>query len=74
MVKNIVGLVRNNHDTSIDEISKWLKDNEGDIKKLIVMYEDENRMVHSKVINMKNKDFAYFLLQELFELIGNKGE
>lgn len=58
--------------TNTDDVIAWIKDLEkkGKIKRLVVVVEDQDRNINTNTINMRNKDYAYFLTQELFNLFG----
>lgn len=59
-------------DTNVKDVVEWIeqKKKEGKINKLVVIIEGDDREVCTNTINMRNKDYAYFLTQELFNLFG----
>jgi len=62
------------HDTSVDDIIDWIRahNEDGNIAKLSVVFEDIDGATYSNSINLKNKDYAYFLMQELTSLFLEK--
>jgi len=57
--------------TTVDDIIKWIREHEqnGNIDRMAVVFEDKDRKVYSQNINLRNRDYAYFLMQEMFGLM-----
>lgn len=66
----------NGHPKDMEELIDWLREHEkeGNVKRLCVMFEDENRKVYSRSINLRNKDLLWFLFKEMLELMGPDDE
>ena len=68
----IVDINKNNplRQNSVNDILEWIvhHEKEGNIEKMVVIIEDSDRNVYSRTVNCKNRDYAYFLMQELAEL------
>lgn len=73
----VVSLVAPHQSESLDEVIDWLREHEkeGNIHKLSVVFEDKDRKTYSRSMNLLNKDYAYFLMEELIGLFmgGNNG-
>lgn len=55
----------------IEEIVDWIRSNEkdGNVKKLSVIIEANDGKIYSRAINLKNKDYLWFLFNEILELM-----
>ena len=58
---------------SVENVIDWLKQkqSENKVNKLSLIIEDSERNVHAIGVNLKNRDYAFFLMQEIFELFGD---
>ena len=55
---------------SVEDMVEWIRSHEadGNIKKMSVVIEADDGVVYSKAINLKHKDYVYFLLKELIDV------
>ena len=77
MPNELIRLVLPYQSENLDEIIQWLKENEkeNNICKLCVVFENKDGEIHSRSLNLLNKDYAWFLVNELFNLIiGNDND
>jgi hypothetical protein len=63
-----------NKEPTVAEVIDWLRahDADGNIHKLAVTFESKDERLYSKNINMRNKDYAFFLMKELNELFNGE--